>query len=62
MDEKLEIIHSLETKNKQYSEEKSYIAKKYQLLKQQFLNMVFLIFRILLLVIVMINMYFQLLV
>lgn len=45
MDEKLEIIHNLETKNKQYLEEKSYIAKNYQLLKQQFLNMVFLTFR-----------------
>lgn len=40
MDEKLQIIHNLETKNKQYLEEKSFIAKKYQSLKQQFLNMV----------------------
>jgi len=50
MDEKLKIIVGLEKtitkltmKNTKYKEEKSEIAKQYQILKQQYLNMVFLI-------------------
>jgi len=50
MDEKLKLIVSLENtiakltmKNKKYKEEKSEMAKQYQYLKQQFLNLVFLV-------------------
>lgn len=47
MDEKMETIVGLEntimklkTKNKKYNEEKSNMAKQYQALKQQYLQMV----------------------
>lgn len=48
MDEKMEIIVGLENtiqklkmKNKKYNEEKSEVAKQYQVLKQQYLKLVF---------------------